>query len=114
MKFRLPEAPRAAFLTVEHLASADNEGKCVSPVSIIINGKPLVEEWNVGQGKRCETAGRWATGSRRATTRLSGGQGNCGPIIGCIRPKWRSHSAVQSRFGSQPPRRSTPCSGRGG
>jgi hypothetical protein len=62
MTFHLPEAPKAAFLNVEHLASADNEGKCVSPVSIIINGKPLVEEWNVGKGKRCES--RWSLGDR--------------------------------------------------
>jgi hypothetical protein len=62
MKFSLPDVPKVAFLNVEHLASADNEGKCVSPVSIIINGKPLVEDWNVGQGKRCET--RWSLGNR--------------------------------------------------
>lgn len=62
MKFRLPEVPKAAFLGVEHLASADDEGKCVSPVSIIINGRPLVEEWNVGQGTYCES--RWSVGDK--------------------------------------------------
>ena len=56
MKFRLPEIPKAAFLNVEHLASADERmGKCVSPVSITINGKPLVQDWNVGQGTYCES-----------------------------------------------------------
>jgi len=62
LKFRLPDVPKAAFLEVEHLASADNEGKCVSPVSIAINGKPLVEDWNVGQGTYRQS--RWFLGDR--------------------------------------------------
>jgi len=62
MKFSLPQTPKAGFLDVEHLASADQEGKCVSPVSIHINGRPLVEDWNVGSGGYRKT--RWAIGDR--------------------------------------------------
>ncbi|MGA2256841.1 MAG: hypothetical protein ABSG53_19495 [Thermoguttaceae bacterium] len=62
MKFRLPEVPKAAFLQAEHLASADNQGKCVAPVSIVINGSPLVEEWNVAQATYCQT--RWSLGDK--------------------------------------------------
>lgn len=62
MKFRLPEVPQAAFLNVEHLASADTEGKCASPVSILINGRPLVEEWNVAQGTYCQSC--WSVGDK--------------------------------------------------
>ena len=62
MKFSLPEAPKAAFLEAVHLASADTQGKCESPVSIAVNGKPVVENWNVGPGGYRTT--RWNVGER--------------------------------------------------
>lgn len=57
MTFSLPEVPKAAFLEAVHLASADADGRCESPVSIAINGKPVVENWNVGSGSYQTT--RW-------------------------------------------------------
>ena len=57
MAFSLPGAPKTAFLEAVHLASADGQGKCESPVSVAVNGKPVVENWNVGVGTYQKT--RW-------------------------------------------------------
>lgn len=65
MQFSLPQAPKAAFLEVVHLASLGPEGKGESPISITANGKTVVEDWNVGKtGKTtfCET--RWPIGDK--------------------------------------------------
>jgi len=51
MKFSLPEAPKAAFLDVVHLASADAQGSCESPVSIAVKlqkGENTME-WRAGK-----------------------------------------------------------------
>jgi hypothetical protein len=60
--FSLPEVPKAGFLEAIHLASADAQGKCESPVSITANGKPVVENWNVGRGTYQKT--RWNVGDK--------------------------------------------------
>jgi hypothetical protein len=62
MRFSLPETPKAAFLEVSHLASQGPDGEGVSPVTIMANGKAVVEDWNVGQTKYSET--RWAIGNK--------------------------------------------------
>ncbi len=94
MKFHLPEVPKAAFLDVEHLASADNEGKCVSPVSILVNGKPLVEEWNVGQGTYCES--QWSIGAK-----LQKGENTIEWGAGKLRTHyWLRKAEVEVAFGS--------------
>jgi hypothetical protein len=58
MEFLLPEAPRAGVLEVVHLASLGEDGKTESPISIIANGKPVVQDWNVGKKEFTET--RWS------------------------------------------------------
>ena len=66
MRFSLPEAPKAAFLEVSHLASEGKDGETVSPISITANAKPVVEDWNVGsqhsETRWSET--RWAIGDK--------------------------------------------------
>ena len=62
MQLSLPETPKAAFLEVVHLASQGPDGEGVSPVTIAANGKPVVEDWNVGQTEFSET--RWALGDK--------------------------------------------------
>ncbi len=57
IQFSLPEEPKAAFLEVSHLSSTGADGERVSPVSIIANADPVVEDWNVGD-RRSET--RWS------------------------------------------------------
>jgi hypothetical protein len=87
MGFSLPEAPEAAFLEVTHLASQGADGKGVSPVTIMANGKPVVEDWNVGQTEFSET--RWAIGDK-----LQAGQNQIEWRAG----KLRSHYCDQSHF----------------
>ncbi len=66
MRFSLPEVPKAAFLEVTHLASQGRDGETVSPVSIIANGKPVVEDWNEGslQSETRWSETRWAIGDK--------------------------------------------------
>ena len=66
MRFSLPGAPKAALLEAVQLASTGADGERVSPVSIIANGKPVVEDWNVGprrSGTRWSET-RWSVGDK--------------------------------------------------
>ena len=94
MRFYLPEIPKAAFLEAEHLASTDNQGKCVAPVSIVVNGSPLVEEWNVAQGTYCQT--RWSLGDK-----LRKGENTIEWRAGKLRTHyWLRRAEVEVAFGS--------------
>ena len=65
MEFSLPEKPKAALLEAVHLASSGEDGERISPVSIIVNGKTVVEDFNVGDfnvGKAGFTETRWGVG----------------------------------------------------
>ena len=60
LRFTLPEKPRAATLEAVHLASAGAEGEGVAPVTVSVNGRAVVRDWNVGATTFTET--RWPVG----------------------------------------------------
>ncbi len=61
-RFRLPRAPADAQLAAVHLASSGPQGRGESPISILVNGRPVVEDWNVGETAYTET--RWPVGDK--------------------------------------------------
>jgi hypothetical protein len=60
LRFKLPDKPKAAVLEVVHLASAGPEGEGIAPVTVSVNGRPVVRDWNVGATTFTET--RWPVG----------------------------------------------------
>ena len=60
LRFTLPERPEAATLEAVHLASAGPEGRGVAPVTVSVNGRAVVRDWNVGTTTFTET--RWPVG----------------------------------------------------
>src|SRR4051812_38582598 len=60
LRFTLPERPEVATLEAVHLASADPEGRGVAPVTVSVNGRAVVRDWNVGATTFTET--RWPVG----------------------------------------------------
>ena len=60
LRFTLPEKPAAATLEAVHLASAGADGEGVSPVTVSVNGRAVVRDWNVGSTTYTET--RWPVG----------------------------------------------------
>jgi hypothetical protein len=60
LRFTLPERPEAAILEATHLASAGPDGRGVAPVTVSVNGRAVVRDWNVGVTTFTET--RWPVG----------------------------------------------------
>ena len=60
LRFTLPEKPKAGTLEAVHLASAGADGEGVAPVTVSVNGRPVVRDWNVGATMFTET--RWPVG----------------------------------------------------
>ena len=62
LRFTLPDTPVAAVLEVVHLASAGPDGEGIAPVTVSVNGRPVVRDWNVGATTFTET--RWPVGEK--------------------------------------------------
>jgi hypothetical protein len=60
LRFELPAKPKAATLEAVHLASAGPNRDGISPVTVSINGRIVVRDWNVGTTTFTET--RWPVG----------------------------------------------------
>ena len=60
LRFSLPDRPKAALLEAVHLASEGPGGRGIAPVTVTVNGRVVVRDWDVESTTFTET--RWPVG----------------------------------------------------